>query len=345
MTDREAFIKTIAENPDDDHCRLVFADYLEDTCEPDNCSWAELIRIQCKLSQLERECEEKDHWLFKTGQLRRVRLEELSSIVLGPKKRKNKYNRISISQNDYEIYGPLITHDVVDLVSGWPQESHMICVIDEVAELEIDWRESVCKFRVSFMPIEGELWELVCELRKRESDLKQHVYVAVNHEVLWDRGFVTRVSGSYEFYLIGVPIKIKDHPVRTARMTNWHIVEFPGTSPAILGLPSILPFLKRLELPRSRYGMDYSQAVLSSVLFQDGLIGTVADGGLEVIVDNDGNATYLRDVRAALPGIEVTWWDDSRREGPTPVYMPREQMPDFKPIYNERGDLMTYVYL
>jgi uncharacterized protein (TIGR02996 family) len=49
MTDRDAFLKTIIENPEEDTPRLVFADWLEEQGEPRG----EFIRIQCALAHME----------------------------------------------------------------------------------------------------------------------------------------------------------------------------------------------------------------------------------------------------------------------------------------------------
>lgn len=46
MTDREALLRTVCENPDDDLPRLVFADWLDEHDEPER---AEFIRLQCEL--------------------------------------------------------------------------------------------------------------------------------------------------------------------------------------------------------------------------------------------------------------------------------------------------------
>jgi uncharacterized protein (TIGR02996 family) len=48
MSDREAFLRTILENPDDDLPRLVFADWLQENGDEDR---ADFIRIQCELAQ------------------------------------------------------------------------------------------------------------------------------------------------------------------------------------------------------------------------------------------------------------------------------------------------------
>lgn len=47
--DREAFLQTILEDPDDDTSRLIFADWLEERGESER---AELIRVQCELARL-----------------------------------------------------------------------------------------------------------------------------------------------------------------------------------------------------------------------------------------------------------------------------------------------------
>jgi len=47
--DREAFLQTILEAPDDDTARLIFADWLEERGESER---AELIRVQCELARL-----------------------------------------------------------------------------------------------------------------------------------------------------------------------------------------------------------------------------------------------------------------------------------------------------
>ena len=47
MLDREAFLRAIFSNPDDDLPRLVFADYLQENGDE---NWAEFIRLQCELA-------------------------------------------------------------------------------------------------------------------------------------------------------------------------------------------------------------------------------------------------------------------------------------------------------
>jgi uncharacterized protein (TIGR02996 family) len=46
MTDREALLRAVIENPDDDAPRLVYADWLDEHGDPDR---AEFIRVQCVL--------------------------------------------------------------------------------------------------------------------------------------------------------------------------------------------------------------------------------------------------------------------------------------------------------
>jgi uncharacterized protein (TIGR02996 family) len=50
MTHEEAFMRDIADSPDDDTPRLVFADWLEDNGQPER---AEFIRVQCARARLE----------------------------------------------------------------------------------------------------------------------------------------------------------------------------------------------------------------------------------------------------------------------------------------------------
>ena len=49
MSDREAFLRTIVENPEDDVPRLVFADWLEENGDADR---AVFIRAQCEVARL-----------------------------------------------------------------------------------------------------------------------------------------------------------------------------------------------------------------------------------------------------------------------------------------------------
>src|SRR5262245_38802039 len=51
QTHRDAFLRAIAETPDDDAPRLIFADWLDDHGEHDR---AELIRLQCRCARLDR---------------------------------------------------------------------------------------------------------------------------------------------------------------------------------------------------------------------------------------------------------------------------------------------------
>src|SRR5947209_2547225 len=49
MSERQALLRAVAETPDDDAPRLVYADWLEEHGEPDQ---AELIRVSCQLARL-----------------------------------------------------------------------------------------------------------------------------------------------------------------------------------------------------------------------------------------------------------------------------------------------------
>jgi uncharacterized protein (TIGR02996 family) len=48
MSDRDAFLDAIRENPDDDTHRLIYADWLEEHGDPQG----EFIRVQCELARL-----------------------------------------------------------------------------------------------------------------------------------------------------------------------------------------------------------------------------------------------------------------------------------------------------
>jgi uncharacterized protein (TIGR02996 family) len=56
MARHEGFLQAIVENPDDDTPRLVYADWLDEHCEP---ARAEFIRVQCELARLQ---EWDDEW-------------------------------------------------------------------------------------------------------------------------------------------------------------------------------------------------------------------------------------------------------------------------------------------
>src|SRR5262245_52917155 len=49
MSEREAFLRAICKNPDDDTPRLVFADWLQENGEEER---AEFIRVQCEAARL-----------------------------------------------------------------------------------------------------------------------------------------------------------------------------------------------------------------------------------------------------------------------------------------------------
>jgi uncharacterized protein (TIGR02996 family) len=57
VNQEEAFIEDIAEHPDDDAPRLVFADWLEDHGDS---SRAEFIRVQCRLARLDEDAPERE---------------------------------------------------------------------------------------------------------------------------------------------------------------------------------------------------------------------------------------------------------------------------------------------
>jgi uncharacterized protein (TIGR02996 family) len=52
MTEREALLRAVCENPDDDLPRLVFADWLEGRGKPSLAARAEFIRAQCAAARL-----------------------------------------------------------------------------------------------------------------------------------------------------------------------------------------------------------------------------------------------------------------------------------------------------
>lgn len=52
MTDGEAFIRAICRNPEDEHVRLVYADWLQrDGCSLEECQRGDFIRVQCELAR------------------------------------------------------------------------------------------------------------------------------------------------------------------------------------------------------------------------------------------------------------------------------------------------------
>src|SRR5262245_8775489 len=66
VTQEEAFIAEIAERPDDDGPRLVFADWLEDHGDP---ARAEFIRVQCELARIEEDDDRRIELKRREGQL------------------------------------------------------------------------------------------------------------------------------------------------------------------------------------------------------------------------------------------------------------------------------------
>jgi uncharacterized protein (TIGR02996 family) len=51
MTQEDAFLQAIRDNPEDDTVRLIYADWLQDHGEPAETARAELIRVQCGLAR------------------------------------------------------------------------------------------------------------------------------------------------------------------------------------------------------------------------------------------------------------------------------------------------------
>ncbi len=89
MADRDAFLRTIRENPHDDGPRLVFADWLEEQGE---CDYAELIRTMCERARLvssgtdeatKRKMAEREDKL-RDANPNRVEMPELAGVVWGP---------------------------------------------------------------------------------------------------------------------------------------------------------------------------------------------------------------------------------------------------------------------
>jgi uncharacterized protein (TIGR02996 family) len=67
MTEEEAFIQAIADNPADDTPRLIFADWLEERGDPR----AEFIRVQCALHQLPSDDSQRAELAHRQRELRR----------------------------------------------------------------------------------------------------------------------------------------------------------------------------------------------------------------------------------------------------------------------------------
>ena len=80
MSDEDAFLRAICDQPDEDTPRLAFADWLDDRGGAVNAAWAELIRVQVPLARgpgaerdrlVARECELTpavvDHWSERMG--------------------------------------------------------------------------------------------------------------------------------------------------------------------------------------------------------------------------------------------------------------------------------------
>src|SRR5688572_12084819 len=53
MTERDALLRAVCENPDDDTPRLVLADWLQENGEEIDCVRAEFIRLQIRLERME----------------------------------------------------------------------------------------------------------------------------------------------------------------------------------------------------------------------------------------------------------------------------------------------------
>src|SRR4051812_12922455 len=51
MSDGDALLAAILAQPDDDLVRLVYADWLEESGQPDQIARAEIIRVQCELAR------------------------------------------------------------------------------------------------------------------------------------------------------------------------------------------------------------------------------------------------------------------------------------------------------
>jgi len=66
MNEREAFLRAVCENPDDDTPRLVFADWLQEHGEEER---AEFIRVQCEMARLAADDERREALVTRARQL------------------------------------------------------------------------------------------------------------------------------------------------------------------------------------------------------------------------------------------------------------------------------------
>ena len=52
MTERQALMRAVCDNPDDDTPRLIFADWLDENGDETDRVWAQFIRLQCQLARM-----------------------------------------------------------------------------------------------------------------------------------------------------------------------------------------------------------------------------------------------------------------------------------------------------
>src|SRR5262245_24225920 len=71
MTEREALLRAVCENPDDDLPRLVFADWLDENGDEAARAWAEFIRLQCRAARLPEDSSARQHHESRAALLRK----------------------------------------------------------------------------------------------------------------------------------------------------------------------------------------------------------------------------------------------------------------------------------
>jgi len=306
-TDQDGFLQNIAKNPNDNWCRLVYADWLDEHGENEKC---ELIRVQCDLHELRKTIDdvavslyENDAPRYELVHTTTPKTEQIfpdADMYGGGSQPFHMYTsmprfRIIVPEIEYEMRalkpGVVVelfnrtNKDTIRMVVGSLSRENTTHLFRRDGNIFVEIEPRAVSGSRSTYIFSKELSEFdrFNALKSREKELlsaHDKPLPDLNIKLFFDRGLVTILELATQklINLAGGG----NNPIHTIRLRDWN-----GSLPEKEKLNERLPYLKLIELPRSQQGWDYSQraGVVETI---DAVAGYNIDGGQYVMSDSVG---------------------------------------------------------
>lgn len=271
MTDSAAFLQTIADSPDDDFPRLVYADWLGEQGE---CEQEELIRLSCALAEMKKE---RLWWPAPTAPTEDVPRFRLLSI--NKPKSDTVYNPFGMPIDNVQTTFPSVTIIVTErhlamesvrfgrTIDVVPDDGHGIyrLTIRSFEVLRYDRCDRTLHVTVTPMPMVAPTDNRHVEMEARVITLQTNISAYQNYmdenalaklpqwafednhyQRHFDRGLIVTLGCNCLFLRNVAHIICRYHPIHTIRLTDWQEPALPE------GVENPFPNLKRLELLRTQ---------------------------------------------------------------------------------------------